>query len=240
MARDPNKVYQVDYANNIQSIDINSIPDFDFEDYDINNDKALMKLIFRIEKICRGSYEYKAYINFLKEAGEMNQCSFLKHITNVESRQIHIEIHHEPITLFDIVFAVLNRRRLQGESIHENMVAKEVMYNHYICHVGLIPLSETVHEIVHNQYLYIPTFAVFGKWRDFVKDYKDYISPEVLINLEKLEELSQNYDFDAATEILQAGLIHVNAMDPEYQATPEELYQYSKKLLDETGVQKKQ
>ena len=105
MARDPSMTLQAPDA--VSEIDINSIPDFDIIDYNLADEKSYNKLLSRIEKCCRSSYEYRALINYLRNFAEMDKCSFMKYITNAESKEIRIEIHHEPITLYDIVSIVI-------------------------------------------------------------------------------------------------------------------------------------
>lgn len=211
MARDPNNIIKVDYnAVRKEIFEIENIPDFDIPDYDLNNPKEFPKYISSIEKICRGSYEYKQYVNFLRDYADMNKCSFYENVTNVESFKIKIHIHHEPITLFDIVIAVYNKRCAFRESISDEMVAKEVMYNHYKMNIGLIPLAETVHELVHNQYLFVPTTSVFGMYNKFIEIYKDFIEPETLENVRKAEAVSENYSYAQAESLLNTNMIFVD------------------------------
>lgn len=231
MARDADMTIEAPEA--ITEIDINSIPDFDYIDYDLSDQKQYSKFLTRVEKVCRNSYEYRSLINYLRSFADMDKCSFMKYITNAESREIRIEIHHEPITLYDIVSIITQKRISNGECIDEEMVAKEVMWNHYILHVGLIPLSETVHEMVHNQYLYIPSFAVLGYWRKFLEEYKPYVTQDIFDKIDKLDKLSEEYNTNKETEILTPGFVHINVDDPEYKASEEELYNLSKELLDE-------
>lgn len=129
---------------------------------------------------------------------------------------------------------------MNHESMDEDMIAKEVMYNHYTLHVGLIPLSESVHEMNHNSRIFIPTWAVLGKWRTFVEEYKQYMSSDTLSNLEKLDELSQKYNHADNTEILDSGYVRLKIDDPDYQATTKELYDHINKTLDEIKSKQKQ
>ena len=68
------------------------------------------------------------------------------------------------------------------------------MYLHYLGWVGLIPLSETVHEMVHNQYIFVPTDKVRGRYQEFVNRYYDYIEPETLDSLDAAEALTKEYN----------------------------------------------
>jgi hypothetical protein len=211
MARDPNNLIKVDYNSikrevfKVQELETCEIPD-----YDLDNPKDFPKYLAAIEKICRGSFEYRLFTNFLRDYVDMNKCSFFENVTNIDSYKIKIHIHHEPVTLFDIVIAVYNKRFSMREDLDDEMVAKEVMYNHYKMNVGLIPLSETVHELVHNQYLFVPTTAVFGQYWDFINIYKDFIEPEQLENIKKCEEASKHYDYTQAEALLNTNMIFVD------------------------------
>ena len=123
-----------------------------------------------------------------------------------------------------MVWTIANKNKLTHQSMNENIIAREVMYNHYTLHVGLIPLSETVHEAVHSQSLFVPTWAVFGKWREFVEEYKDYMAPSTLSNLEKLDEQSEKYNHEENIELLAHKYVDVNVADEEYSPTKEDRY----------------
>lgn len=152
----------------------------------LTNDKDRTKFISRIEKICRSSMEYKDYISFLKEYVDMTKCKFFKGVTNIDNRKIKIEIHHEPLTLFDIVATVLNKWESEGMPLNDLLIADEVMSLHYFNQVGLIPLSQTVHLMVHdNATIVIPLYLIYGKYKEFIRDYQDYISEEIYDKIER-------------------------------------------------------
>lgn len=235
--RKPENIIPLDPMENTNSdveiYKINSVPEYDIEDYDLTNPKDFKKFTDSVERIVRMSFEYRRFTKFLRENVDMNKCSFLENVNNIESFKIKIHIHHEPITLYDIVCAVYNKRCALHEPITEDMVAKEVMYNHYMLRVGLIPLSETVHELVHNQYLFIPTHAVFGKYWEFVDIYHDYIDPETLETLKKIEEVSKTYSIDQAKEILHTHFIHVDTDQVFGQTNLDDVKQTLEERLNE-------
>ena len=77
-------------------------------------------------------------------------------------------------------------------------VAEEVLWLHYAGWVGLIPVSATVHELIHNQYIFVPTNLVRGNYREFVNHYYDYIDPDILDSLDNAEEMTKAYLEDIA------------------------------------------
>ena len=133
--------------------------------------------------------EYREFINYLREYMDMNKCSFFENVSNINSYKIKIHIHHHPLTLYDIVVIVYNKRSFFEESLEAEMVAKEAMYIHYFMMVGLIPLSETVHDLVHDQLIFIPLDKVMGNWEEFLDTYSDFIPTETL---EKIERYKRN------------------------------------------------
>lgn len=185
--------------NSMMSIPVNevdvikipeNVPDFEFEDYDLMDDKDREKYIVDLERHVRSSFEYRQMVQYLREYMNMNSCAFIPNISNETSRRVRIEIHHSPFTLRDICCVILNKRMKNGEMLTIESVGYEVMFVHYSLMVGLIPLSETVHELVHTQYLFVPTDKVYGYYKAFVQTYYNYIDPELLDKLDELEKLT--------------------------------------------------
>ena len=191
-----------------KSIYIKFVPEFNISDYDLSNPKELSKYFKSIERICRNSRTYKKLINFLRENVDMNKCSYFKNVDNIDTYSLKIHIHHTPLTLYDIVTTVYNKRLLNHESLSEMMVAKEVMWLHYNLFVGLIPLSETVHGSVHNGQAFIPTNKVYGMYKTFVKLYEPYMDKELLKVLSNMEEMSE--DYDTITKLLEVSPVFID------------------------------
>ena len=209
--RDPNviaKPYELDSPPAI--IHINELPTYDRYDFDLNDEKSFKKYIQTIERVVRSSFEYKQMVKYLREYMDMNQCAFYKNVNNTDNTRVRIEIHHEPLSLFDICVIVYNKRVAFNEPLDEEYVAKEVMYHHYNLMGGLIPLAETVHELVHGSYLFVPTSAVLGRYREFVEMYKPYMLPEQIETLEHIEEATKVYDSDDAKAILSTNYIYMD------------------------------
>ena len=191
-----------------KSIYIKFVPEFNISDYDLSNPKELSKYFKSIERICRNSRTYKKLINFLRENVDMNKCSYFKNVDNIDTYSLKIHIHHTPLTLYDIVTTVYNKRLLNHESLSEMMVAKEVMWLHYNLFVGLISLLETVHGSVHNGQAFIPTTKVYGMYKTFVKLYEPYMDKELLKVLSNMEEMSE--DYDNITKLLEVSPVFID------------------------------
>lgn len=209
--RDPNNIiksYELDPPPAI--IQIHEIPDYNLYDFDLNDEKSFKKYMQSVERIVRSSIEYKQMVKYLRENMDMNQCAFYSNVNNTDNTRVRIEIHHEPLSLYDICIIVYNKRVAFNEPLDEEYVAKEVMYLHYNLMIGLIPLAETVHELVHAQYLFVPTTAVLGKYREFVSRYQPYMLPEQLEVLENIEEATKVYRSDEAKTLLSTNYIYVD------------------------------
>ena len=183
--------YEIANPDNVESniLVIDDIPPYDIKDYDLFDEKDFNKYLQDIERIIRSSMEYREFINYLREYMDMNKCSFFENVSNINSYKIKIHIHHHPLTLYDIVVIVYNKRSFFEESLEAEMVAKEAMYIHYFMMVGLIPLSETVHDLVHDQLIFIPLDKVMGNWEEFLDTYSDFMPTETL---EKIERYKRN------------------------------------------------
>lgn len=191
-------------------ITIDHLPEYDIEDYDLSNPKILHKFLTQVEYVCRKSRCYKKFIQFLKDQCDMNKCSFYKNLNGISTSEIKIHMHHEPLTLYDIVNIIYNKRLQNHESLSEFQIAKEVMYNHYKMMIGLIPLSETVHELVHNGFLFIPTNVVFGYYKHFIQEYEPYIEPGILQILKYNEKVTETYNFEKETKVLTMEVVYID------------------------------
>lgn len=211
--RDPNaiacKTYEMESPPAV--IQLHDIPVYNLYDYDLNDEKSFKQYIKDIESIVRTSFEYRALIKYLKEYVDMDKCAFYENLSNADNSKIRIEIHHEPLSLYDIAIIVYNKRVSYNEPLDEEIVAKEVMYLHYDLMVGLIPLAETVHQLVHSQYLFVPTTAVYGKYREFVARYEPYMLPEQIEVLNHIEEATKVYTGEDAQTILSKHFIYIDA-----------------------------
>lgn len=152
------------------------------------------KFITRVEAIVRGSLEIKAFTKFANKYLDMTQCSFFNGIDKSKGGgKVSIEIHHEPFTLFDIVNIVLTRRETEQLLISELSIAEEVAKLHYEGKVGLIPVSKTVHKLVHKGEVLIPLQRVFGGFLEFVHEYENYIPDDLIEMLQQKIEDSKNF-----------------------------------------------
>lgn len=216
---DPDGI-QIQQVNLPDKIKINEVPVFDTVCYNVDDDKDYEHYIKDIEREVRKSFEYRAFIKYIRENMDMNKCSFLKGVDNTETFDIKIEIHHYPFTLRDIVEIVYRKRKFCNESIDLQMVAKEVMMLHYKLIVGLIPLSETVHQLAHSGRIFIPVDRVMGRYNIFLDNYKLFCEPQQIETLNRIEKYTkENSDILDTTIIEQNRLTY--EVKPERYALPQ-------------------
>ena len=200
--------------NNI--INVDNVPEFDYQIWDLDSEKDFRKYLFAIEKEVRQSIEYKELIQYIKDNYDMNRCSFIK-VSGTDEVDVHIEVHHYPYTLFDIVNIVYRKRVFYQESLEVQLVAKEVTMLHYKLLVGLIPLSKTVHELVHDGKLFIPVQNVLGNYAEFTRLYKQFITQEELDTIDRIERYSMEESDLLNTSVLDMNMITIQSNNKEYQ-----------------------
>lgn len=223
--RNPNNIVTLDQQNenDFDIVKITELVPVNTEVYDLMDEKDTKKYFADIERRVRQSFEYRKYVAYLRENFDMNKCSIYENVSNADSFNVKIHIHHEPITLFDIVVTIYNKRKFFHEDLSIFMVAKEVMYVHYCLMVGLIPLAETVHELVHNQYLFIPTTKVFGHYKEFIRQYNDFLPEGLEATLNEIEKASE--DYEDQLQVLEKHYIYLDTSDIQKQADLNKLEQ---------------
>ena len=66
------------------NINMDEIPECDIECYFIEDEKEYERFVKDIESTVRRSYEYKRMISYLRDNMNMNQCAFLKGVSNAD------------------------------------------------------------------------------------------------------------------------------------------------------------
>lgn len=157
----------------------------------ITTDKQRIKLIMTIERLVRQNIDYKDIITFMRKNIDMNQCEFFENFKAGKRRGM-IEIHHAPFDLFSIVEVVMSKMEKKVGYIDEYPVADEVLRMHYEGLIGLIPLSITCHQLVHDGKLIVPLNCVYGRFIEFTNKYYDELGEDRLAVLNENIQLTKN------------------------------------------------
>lgn len=180
--------------NNTNKIERRSLPQVPRIDRHVvvMSDKDKLRVIKQIERIVRSSIEYREYISFLKREIDMTKCAFFNNMSNKDGRKVSLEIHHEPFTLFDITRIVLEKWMESGKVVNVMLIAEEIMKLHYQNKVGLIPVSVTVHQLIHSGKVFVPLQNVYGDFISFFDEYAPFVGNEIEDKLE--EKLADSQD----------------------------------------------
>lgn len=177
-----------------KEIDINNLPkseeieiesslevfEFPLQEYYIQcEDELDSKVISFLERQIRSSYEYKSYIAYLKSELDLTKCALLPNI-DIKETAVSLEFHHFPLTLYDITESVARKmfNDCGDEPISMFDIEEQVMLEHYKNHVGLVPLTKTLHEMAHSRSITIPIDKVNGNYKEFINEYGLYIPAE--------------------------------------------------------------
>lgn len=191
-------------------VDFGELPRFDRDQYDLTDEKSFTHYITDLERIVRMSFEYRQLMNNLRKTKGMDVCSVLDNVTSRDNKKVRIEIHHSPFTLYDICYTVIRKRQQCNEDMNIQLVANEVLYLHWIGLVGLIPLSKTVHDLVHKAYYFIPTDRVRGNYKGFLEMYRDFMTPDLIETIQSVEEATRLYN-NQQMQIFNQHRLYVNS-----------------------------
>ena len=231
----------IDYDDSSEVLIFNEeVPKYDGYEFDIFDEHDFDKYIKYIEKIVRNSFEYRHFVKFLRDNVGMNKCSFMENVNNIETFNVKIHLHHHPFDLYTITKIVFNRRFEAKELLETEAVAKEVMWIHSNLLIGLIPLCETVHELVHNSYLFIPEDNVLGLVDLFIELYRPWISDEQMDLYNSIKEYSRIYDEQSNKNPLVRKYIYIDTQVgtyklPSYQDVLNAMNKHIKELKEFNG-----
>ena len=181
--------------DNINIKKINNIEDREFGFTDFSNTKAYIRFIKTVESLIRKSSEYRRYIKFLKTEADLNRGTYLSNAFNEDSKNVSVEFHHYPFSLFDIVDIVASSYCARNiNRLSPFLMANEVMEIHFRNMIGLVPLTKTVHELAHNGEIFISLDKVYGNVNMFLTEYKTGVDSEYMARLEQLIDLSEKLE----------------------------------------------
>lgn len=154
------------------------------------DEKEVKKFIKNVERLVRTSKEYKTYISLLRSnIFALNHDSILGNITTAD---VDMEFHHYPLSLYDIIEVIITYNSLHEKPFTSFSIAKQVMEEHYKHRIGLVPLTETMHQLAHSGNIFLSDQQVFGDYKSFIKEYEDGVSNEILEKIKTMEEYSSN------------------------------------------------
>ena len=187
-----------------------------------DDEKQKTKFIKDIERIVRSSLEYRNYIKFLKTEALMNYCSVLNKLPDDVINNISIEMHHYPFTLYDITNAVLDRHLQCGLNFSKLSIANEIMDLHYNNQIGLVPLTETAHELAHSNTIELSSKLIFGDYERFINIYELFLEPNKIQFVRILQEkslLNNDYFIEVNKDVFEIDPSIFRSSDDDYDET---------------------
>jgi len=145
---------------------------------EFSSEKELIKFIHKVKGMVRSSFEYKLWVDFITTSLQHNKCALSKE----SAYEITVELHHHPISIQNIITAVINTHIDNGDYFSSFDIASEVMNLHYQMKVGVIPLITSLHEKFHNGFLDLPIDLVIGDWKYLLDNYTFSDEQKELIN----------------------------------------------------------
>lgn len=146
-----------------------------------------------VEKVARRSKYYERYKSYIMQDLGLNYCQVLSNITVEEAP---IEMHHGPIlTLFDYA-AIITDYLIVTEDPHITTfrVADILLEEHFNNNIQIVMLSETVHEAVHTNDIFISSKQAFGNITNFLEKYRAGLNGQQITKINRYIELSSKND----------------------------------------------
>ena len=169
---------------------------------DFENPKSLIKFIKKVEKLIRGSYEYRKFVEAYKNVFSVENCAFFKNIKTGE-KTASIELHHYPFTLYDITeIEIKKQSNLFTSKVNAMLIAEEVMRLHYNGLIGIIPLSKTVHQLAHSGEIFINLQLIKTDYQAYIIANSNFIDEELISKIKQIEKLSEG-DVILSQEVLK-------------------------------------
>lgn len=172
---------------------------FYFDDF--FDDGKLKKFVSNIESSIRKSDEYSNYIAGIRTGYGIDKCAIFGNIS--PDKEIDLEFHHYPLTLYDIVYTEVYKAIEKGEKINSFIITERVLKLHYEHKVGLVSLSTLAHKLAHTGDIFINLNSVFGKYQEYLEENIDYIPFYLKENYNKLVEMTENNIAYSGSNILQ-------------------------------------
>jgi hypothetical protein len=172
---------------------------FDFNGF--YDEKIFTSFVKSVEKLIRSDRSYLNYVDKIKDTEDNLSKDVV--LNNLKSVDATIELHHHPLTLYDIVSIVALHNFNNDIKFTSFSLAKEVLALHYANMIGLAPMCTTTHQLAHTQienkskarYISLTKKQIFGRYNDFVEMYKDGLTLETRQKITDFEEISNDETF---------------------------------------------
>jgi hypothetical protein len=186
-------------------LNFEEIPD---PSHDFTYDFVDEKLIAYVTRLARSSFEMGELFYIMKNFANLDKCLFYDTYTVDRFSSKNVELHHFPLKIHSVSETIANKHLAEKEHWSPFEAAEEVVECHFRFWIGLVPLSPTVHELVHSDVvsLHLEHVPKRFQWRRFVDEYGKWMSEDVKAKLLDIEEYSRTHSPDEYPEILKRQL----------------------------------
>ncbi len=167
----------------------------DFYHGALDDEKGRPSFIKEVVAQVRRCPEMSRYRGFLTENVQMDKCSVLSGLSAEESLAAGLELHHHPLTLYDVAELVLGKMEVEGDRITTMSVANRVMALHWQGKVGLVPPTASLHELAHAGQLAVDPRSVYGDWPALLEEHSAGLTEHLA---DKLRAEASSWRGDAA------------------------------------------
>jgi hypothetical protein len=131
-------------------------------------EKEQVSFIRNVEKIIRGSIEYKLWVSYITTTLGHNKCA----LTDEKLLECPLDVHHYPIDLFTItkiIAADFIEKEIEFTSYD---IAIRAMELHYQNKISYMVLLSDIHYKYHNGFQKLPIEYVHGDWKYILDNFK--------------------------------------------------------------------
>lgn len=163
------------------------------------NEVAFIKAV---ERLVRQSQDYKRYVKFIREEVGIQCCQVMSNISDASSEEERnttrlLDMHHGPLTLFEITQVVLATAVLRKEPVTTFSIANQVIDEHFLHNVGVTMLSETAHEQVHMDNIFLNPKQMWGDTNRFLIKYREGLNNALIRKINAyVEKAKENDSYD--------------------------------------------
>lgn len=168
----------LDHINSDKELTLHSTQSLYLQEYKQKNfeNKEWIKFVNNCKGMIRTSIEYKNFVAYCKSQLGMTNCSFLGMVD--DSQDVEIEIHHAIFTLHDIIEIVMDDMLRSERGISTLEVCNRVMKLHFKGLISIVPLSVTVHQLVHAHKINVHINQVYGDLIGFIRLFRASLTEE--------------------------------------------------------------
>lgn len=156
------------------------------------------KFVKSVERLVRKSKEYKYFKETLHGRG-LDRCMILG---NIDTTKADLEMHHGPyLTLYDVCSIITDHVCNSGILVNTEKIAQIVLDEHLEGNVQVCMLSQTIHDLVHDDKILINPKQSYGDINNFLSKYELGVNADYKKILKENNNIFKEMD-DYGAEIL--------------------------------------